>query len=338
MNTNQVLAKRPRSLGSMILRWVVTLGLLLIVASQVEFRQFATIVQDVKWWWVALAVACAFVDRVIATIRWWMLLRVKQIDIGFMPLLNLHLAANFVGSFLPTSFGADAARIVMLSRRTGMTMQTIAASATDRLLMIGTTVSVAMIVSAIFVQSYLPASLQWSVFAAGGFGVALSTSVVVVGRMSFVQKLSRTMLGEPIFEKLAVLYWSICEYRHHRLVLFYSLGLSALMLILRAVVMVLMARAFGVMLPLSIALLLWPILSVVLMLPISIGNFGLQEGSYVALLSVIGISATLAVSISLLDHIIARAVVLPGAFLWLWSTSRANRAIDPMGKAEHING
>lgn len=317
---------RPKKRGPLVLRWVITIGLLALVATQVDFQQLAGVLWDIRWGWVVAAAVAVFGDRVIATVRWWLLLRVKGIDIGFLPLLSLHLAANFVGGFLPTSFGADAARIVMLARRSGRTVQTVAASAADRLIMIVATIAAALAMSTFFVRAHFPSALQWAIVGAGAAGMIGFVTVVCVGHTQIAGNVLRSVLGERIAGTLGHLYRSVCEYRQNPAVLTQCAGMSVAMLGLRALVLVWLAAACGVHLPLATALVLWPILAVILMLPVSVGNFGLQEGAYVALLGMIGIPAALAVSASLLDHILARVVVLPGALCWLWSASTMDRS------------
>jgi len=62
-------------------------------------------------------------------------------------------------------------------------------------------------------------------------------------------------------------------------------------------------------------LLIIPILWIIVMLPITIGGLGVQDAGYVALMALVGVSAPVAVGMSLLEHLISRAVSLPGAFL-----------------------
>lgn len=313
---------KSRGYAGRVLRWLVTLGLLVLVATQVDFQALADVLRDIRWSWVGVAAAIIFADRVIATVRWWMLLRVKNIEIGLISLLNLHLAANFMGGFLPTTFGVDAARIVLLSRRTGNTVQIVAASAADRLMMIVATLVAAVLVSSFFVHAHFPMRLQWAIGVTGVAALVGCVAVVVLGRMNFAGRASRAVLGERITGTLSHLYQSIWAYRHNPGVLWQSFVISVVLLALRGVILVAMAAAFDVDLSLSMGMVLWPMFALVLMLPVSVGGFGLQEGAYVGLLGLLGISATLAVSISLLDHMLARMVVLPGVLWWLFSGSQ----------------
>ena len=59
---------------------------------------------------------------------------------------------------------------------------------------------------------------------------------------------------------------------------------------------------------------LWGVgLWVALMLPITIGGFGVQEIGYVALLGFVGVAPAVAIGVSFLEHVVVRLVTLPGA-------------------------
>lgn len=317
---------------ALILRWVLTVGMLGVVAWQVDFRQLGRLFSDVRWAWMALAVVAVTGDRIVATVRWWMLLRVKSIVITYARLLKLHFAATFVGSFLPTSFGADAARIILLSRQTGRTMETIAASAVDRSIMIVTTLLMAGAMSILFVRSDVPAALQWVVAGIAVLCVGGVVTVTVVAAFKPAARMVRKVVGHRAGDKLAMLYWSVHEFRQHPAALLGAFAFSGLLLVIRVMIIFSLARSLSIDLSVLNALKLWPIAAVVLMLPISVGNFGLQEGTYAALLGAIGIPLTAAVSISLLDHLLARVVVLPGALLWLLRPNDSPLPAEPIGQ------
>lgn len=61
-------------------------------------------------------------------------------------------------------------------------------------------------------------------------------------------------------------------------------------------------------------MLVIPILWVIVMLPITIGGIGLQDAGYVVLMGLIGVSAPVAVGMSLVEHVMTRVAILPGVF------------------------
>lgn len=308
---------RPRRRMSLAVRWIVTLGLLALVAVHIDLQQLAGMLSQINWGWALLAALGALTDRVVATVRWFLLLRVKQFTISFVSLLNLHFAANFIGGFLPTSFGADAARIVMLSRQSSRTLDTVAASAVDRLVMILTTLVAAAVVCLVIVGARVPVALQHAVLVVAAVCAVAAVVVYLLCAFGSMLRLLKVIAGERVYSKVALLYWSMHEYRNQKGTVLISGVLSAFILVLRATVLLWMALAFGVDVAFLECLVIWPIAAVIMMLPVSVGNFGLQEGTYIALLGTVGVTATAAVSISLLDHLLARLVVLPGALVWL---------------------
>ncbi len=62
----------------------------------------------------------------------------------------------------------------------------------------------------------------------------------------------------------------------------------------------LLARAAGASLPFSYCLIMHPVLSVMLALPISLGGFGVREGGYLYFLGLVGVGAPVAVTMGLL--------------------------------------
>jgi hypothetical protein len=73
------------------------------------------------------------------------------------------------------------------------------------------------------------------------------------------------------------------------------------------------ALSCGADVPLLQLMIVIPILWVIVMAPITIGGIGVQDAGYVVVMALVGISAPVAVSMSIVEHIVARAASLPGA-------------------------
>lgn len=70
------------------------------------------------------------------------------------------------------------------------------------------------------------------------------------------------------------------------------------------------ALSCGVNVPMLDLLLVIPILWILVMLPMTIGGFGVQEASYALLMGLVGVGPAVAVSMSLIEHVVARAASL----------------------------
>ncbi len=315
-----------------VTRWVITLILLGLVALHIEFAVLGSLLRNIDWFLIAIALLLGFADRILATLRWLILLKVNGVPVRFFPLLALHLTAGFIGSFLPTSFGVDAVRIVMLVRREGRGIACTAASVMDRLIMLGATlIAAALAALALSTRTDL---LAWSILLVGlAAGSLLGAVILMHPRLAApLTGALRRLPGPNIGERLASFYQALHLYRHHGRVLWLAGALTVIILGVRVLLIFALSIAIGLDASVFEYLLVMPIAWVVVMLPISVGGFGLQEGAYALLMGLVGISATAAVSISLLDHVIVRLIALAGVVIWLFRPefrSRQTRSIGP---------
>jgi uncharacterized membrane protein YbhN (UPF0104 family) len=88
-------------------------------------------------------------------------------------------------------------------------------------------------------------------------------------------------------------------WRDRRLLAWISV-LSAIFHLSQVGVQYLLARAAGTSLPFSYCLIMHPVLSLMLALPISIGGFGVREGGYLYFLTRIDVDDSIAVTMGLL--------------------------------------
>jgi uncharacterized membrane protein YbhN (UPF0104 family) len=105
---------------------------------------------------------------------------------------------------------------------------------------------------------------------------------------------------------------AMLAYRRH----WYALTLVTISTLVLFFVRILFAKslglACGIDIPILDLLLVIPLLWIVVMLPITIGAIGVQEAGYVVLMTLIGVGPALAVSMSLIEHLVVRAASLPG--------------------------
>lgn len=299
------------------IRLSLTIVLLAILATQLDFTELFDVASNIDWAFFGISMFLIFLDRIIVTLRWWILLRVKNIEIGFFNLTSLHLSACFIGSFLPTSFGVDAVRIIILTRRVGRGIDCTAASVADRLIML-----VGMLVLAgvtfLLLSLNLPYAKTAWIFLAGVIcfigilGIAFKPSW-----LRFFGGLFKKMSGNGLAEMAAKFYWAVHAYHRSQGAVLMAALLTLLALFVRVMVLFMLGLAVHASADFWGYLLVMPMAWVIVMLPISIGGFGLQEGAYVALMALIGITPAVAVAISLLDHLASRAVVLLGVFVWI---------------------
>ena len=309
-------------------RVALSIGLLALLATQLDFGRVGNQLVTLQWPALTLALSLALFDRVIVTGRWAILLRASDVRLGFSSLFSFQMIAGFLGSFLPTGVSVDVIRIYLVSSRSKKTIEAVAASVVDRLTMVLTILVTAIITITIAGTTNISPRLQ-NVLLTATLVAVVVVLLLSVGRFARrIGVLLRPLVGSRLVSFFGRYYWGIHQYHRQRPVLAAAFALSAAAMLLRVGIAKALTLALGVEVSFLALLTVLPLAWVILMLPISIGNLGVQEGAYVLLLGFLGVDTTSAISISLLDHAVVRVVSLPGAIMWL----RAKRRDPHLGR------
>ena len=121
-----------------------------------------------------------------------------------------------------------------------------------------------------------------------------------------------TRIPERFRATVAAVAEASLAYRHQWRALCKVIVTTLLLFFVRILFAKAIALSCGVDVPILDLLLVIPILWILVMLPITIGGFGVQEASYVLLMALVGIGPAVAVSMSLIEHVVARLASLPG--------------------------
>jgi uncharacterized protein (TIRG00374 family) len=295
------------------LRIAFSLALITLVVTFADWREVWAVLRRVEAGWVVAALLLAVADRVLTNYRWRSLLTGRGVHVGFLRLFRVQLAANFLGSFLPGFIGVDAVRITALCRGGAPSSPVIAATLVDRATLAIATLLLGAVAVLSLAQARIPPHIQRFVLVAAGIvlvlvAICLHPAVRRWVRLTLLSRVPgrlRHKLGEVAEDSLA--------YRHKPRVL----GAVSLLTLAIFAGRILFAKAVafscGVDVAMMDLLLIIPILWIVVMLPITIGGIGVQDAGYVVLMALVGVSAPVAVSMSLVEHVVARLASLPGA-------------------------
>jgi uncharacterized protein (TIRG00374 family) len=313
-----------RLLGSLWFRGLVTGVLLALVLVQVNFSAAASSLADAQWEWFAAAVALMAAAIVVGGARWYVLLRAAGIHVPRRTAIRAFSLSFFFNTILPTSVGGDAVRAWIVGRPTGQVVLAATSVVLDKLTALACLFVVAwaaLLVDSSSVPGGVANSFVWTTVlffgAIAAFSAAAAGSARLAGR--FPQRV-RTAAERA---------WSVLHgwMRSGRLVL-WVFALGIVYQVMGIGVLVLIAEAIGFDLPLSLAAVTATVVLVAMLLPISIGGFGVREAGFVVLLGEAGISATDATLLSLLSALViflaSVAVLAPLATRpGLWQTPAA---------------
>jgi uncharacterized protein (TIRG00374 family) len=304
---------RQAVIRTRLIRILLSVGLLALVLALADWRAVLTVLRDIQPGWLGLGLLLALLDRLVITWRFRVFLAARGIASGFFRLLRVQLAANFFGSFLPSSVGVDALRIAALSRTGDPPRRVVAATLADRLTLFLSTLVFASLMVVLQARDRLPASLTR--------GIYLITAVALLLLVFGLYPAVRSWVRQRVLSRLPLRFREFAmeageatlAYRNETAVLTLTSAVTLGLFGIRIAFAKAVAYSCGVNIPFGDLLLVIPVLWVAVMVPITIGGIGVQDAGYVVLMGLLGVSAPVAASMSLVEHVISRAASLPGA-------------------------
>ena len=297
-------------------RWLrigVSIALLLLVVSFANWHEVGQVLKTVKPVWVVAAFCLAMLDRVALNFRWHVLLAVRGVHIPYWRLFRVQLAANFLGSFLPSSLGVDAVRIAALCRAGEPPADVIASTLIDRATIVLATFLFGSITILFLAGTKIPPPLPTVIFSATIIAIGIFATCLHPAVRRFVRLRLLPLMPERLREVIARTADASLAYRHDKSALLAITAWTIVIFALRILFAKAVVLSCNIDVPFVDLLLVIPILWIVVMLPITIGGLGVQDAGYVALMALLGIAPAAAVGMSIVEHLVTRAVGLPGA-------------------------
>jgi len=302
-----------RAAGSTWVRLLITIGILAYLASNIDMGEAARAVISIRPGYLAGVLALVAIDRMVMILRWILLLRASGVAIEASRAASIFLVSSFVGSFLPSGIGGDAARAYGLSRANATGSEALASVVVDRLLGI---VSLALM-GGVGLLAWRPGgSFSWK-------AVALAAAVLFASAALFwtdviLRRLlpARWRAHEPL-SSVQRAGDAVGRYRQRGAVLVTVLFWSVVVQVLRIGQAYLLGLGLGITVPFSAYLLFMPLGLLMLLLPISVSGFGLPQGVFVWMLRPLGVPDVQSVALSTLIILTGLAGNLPGLLLWL---------------------
>ena len=279
-----------------ILRWLVPLGLIGFLLSQVDWGEIMPLLSQVSWTSLLLSALAFLLSQIVIAVRWQYLLRFQDIRLPFARLVWLVLVGAFASNFLPTTIGGDLLKMVAIARGQGRRAAAVASVAADRLFNL----------AAMFFWLPFIFSLQAAAPPAGAGGMPAAGLL----RVPFIEKTWSRLVrvfnaGRAWFSSPRCVVIAL-------LLSWLSIGLSFLSfwIITRS---------------LNIDLTFWQASAVAVisyfaaLIPVSVNGLGLLEGSLTALLVTQGASYEQGLAAALLIRLVTMAIsLLGGARLLGW--------------------
>ena len=303
----------PRALVQWALRAAITAAVLAYISADVDHGDLRAALSAVHARALVLPLGLYLLGQVLSAVKWWML----GSSVGLRRPLADYIRFYFIGMFLNvfglSTIGGDVARGLYLGdgRRPGLALNSVIF---DRI----SGLAILMAMGATALLAFPGYALPWPLSAAcivGGLALVVGwwTCPKLVRLLP-----ERNRLRRQVEHDLAP-FWS------DRALLVRVSLLSLVFHLSQVGVQWLLARAAGTSLPFSYCLVMHPILSLMMALPLSIGGFGVREGGYLYFLTRLDIDDSIAVTMGLLWWLMGALSGVVGAVVFVASGAELPR-------------
>jgi len=303
-----------------ILKVGVTAAIIIFLLSRVDLATMAQHLARANIPLLLLALALYFFAIFLGALKWQMLVRAQGLDASLGDLLAYALVGLFFGNLLPSNVGGDVVRAYGLARASGRAEVAAVSVLVDRLMglvaFLGAAVVMAALAAATLTRGAELEQIEMATVVAAAlflFATALLFSRRVSQRVKWVFDLGPLRRIQPIAQRV---YHALQVYRHSYRALALNLALSGCIVIVTTFVWYTVALALGMDVPIFYFFLFNPLIAFVLLIPISFNGLGPKEATAVFFFGLIGVPNEIALSLSLIFHLLIVLTSLPGGVLW----------------------
>ncbi len=290
-------------------RLAATVGLMAYAVRDRNLAEFGGLLARASWGWWLLALGVTLVVQAVAGIRWAALARPLGFDFPRWFFVRRFFEGMFFSLCLPSSIGGDVVKAVRIGSTTPLRLLAGCSVLADRLTgvaALGVLVGTAIIAKRFELGMALVAAV---------FTVLLALALAAFWIVLAVLDRIHAALTEGSSARSFVA--RLLPYRQRPMLFAGALGWSFVVQMGGAVAVSFAARALGVAQPLSTWFTVVPIVSLLMVLPISIGGFGVRENALEFLLRGYGVPSDTGVAIAILWGMCTIVAGLVGGVLFL---------------------
>jgi glycosyltransferase 2 family protein len=300
-----------------LLKIIVSVGLIAFLINQVDFKEIINILKKVDMKMVFFAIVLLIMQIFIANFRWQLVLNCQKININFNKTLMFFWSGLFFNQVMPSSVGGDVIRGYYL-KKWGMSIEFAALGVLmDRLFgILGLTLLVLTQLSFLFEilndTSAQSGAIIISISVTSGLAFLFFTDKLpgnfahfrIIKGFYSLSKNARSCISDS-YKGLSIIIISI---------IIHLLSVFAVMTI---------SNGLGLNIDWRGLLLIIPIVTLIMVIPISIAGWGIREGVMVVGLSYLGVSSEAALVLSVLYGLSILFVSLPGGVIWIFNRTNS---------------
>lgn len=295
------------------IRVAVTILLIGYLIQKMDLKAVIMTLKVPKVEFILLAILAFFTFFLLLTLRWKLILATKNINFSFLNLLKTWLIAFFFSNILPTTIGGDFIRVIDTGSGKSKSFSVVLM---DRMTgFIGLFLFMLVMVLIKFPENTVIFSLSII-----GFLITFLITLGLISRRIY-------KLLNPLLPKIKIfnlgkytlhVYDSLLEFKKNFSTIMLAVGISAGTQVVAALIWYFLFLSFQSSIDILTFMVCIPAITVITMLPISIGGLGLRETSFVELMSETGVSKEAAFLNSMLFLVLNTVFALVGGVLFLF--------------------
>ena len=285
-----------KALAFKIAKICVSFFLIIYILQKIDILKLLLTIKSADIHLLIIAFSLHGINKILRTYKWRIILAVQEIYVPFKTLLTFTFTSSFLNVFLPTAYGGDVIRIYDVSKYSNKKLESVTSILVDR--GSGTLVLFLIAAFALLFGYNLIQDIKIVLFIIGVLLLILIFIIIIFNeKIKIITKIITLVDRKDILKNM---YNTFHIYRYHKRKSIEILALSLLAQVIAILYYPLIAYSFGLNVPLVYFLIVIPIITIILVLPISISGIGVREGAFIFFFKNVGVLPHEAVSIALL--------------------------------------
>ncbi len=307
---------KNKSWKKMALKLGTSAILLLIIFTRVDTAELIENIRLLDYRYAIFVPIFIIIHYFIGGVRWKMLLLSEDAEeVSTKYLINLYFIGSFFNNFMPTSVGGDVYKMYQLGRKIKNNAVGFSSTFMERFTGMASLVLISyfgLIRTMDFWVGILPPEIQANSLWVFLFKFSLFSGFWIAAIIGF---LSLNLLAKRIgfFRKIRD---SLLVYKDAKKALFIAFLTSFLIQAVSILPQYFVFLALGLEVPFTFALFVLPVITFAGFFIPSLNGFGVQDALYMSFLGMVGVSASMALSASILYHFSRLLVSLIGGVLY----------------------
>lgn len=303
------------------LQYSVTIALMVALAATVDWPDVVRLLRRATPDLLVLLIAVYVMDRVFMAWKWHLLARTMGTAPSFWMSTRIYVGSSVAGIALPLGgLGPDVVRTMLLTREGMPSEHAVSSILVERLCGIAGA-ALMLLFAGVLLLVLLPGEhealreLLPTLLALGAGGALLGVFALYLGyRFGALRRLLAALEHKPTLHKYL---GAVAHFSGRRSLLAANIALSWLEQWAPILALYLAFHTFGIELGLLECAAVVPLASVLERLPISVAGFGVREAGIVLAAGWFGVSSGDAFLVSLFEHAVYYASLLPMALIYL---------------------